>query len=85
MEHPVNQPAPVLDVDTVREIAEEMRESDADWQRTLAFYTGADGAIDPQLHADYEKAKLDYGWDLVGSLTDWSARLTAALDAPHTP
>jgi hypothetical protein len=62
-----------------------MRESDADWQRTLAYYTAADGEIDPQLYADYEKAKLDHGWDLVGELTDWAARLTAALGTPHIP
>ena len=78
----MNQPAPTPDIDAAREIALEMRESDADWQRTLAFYTGADGEIDPDLYADHEKAKLDYGWDLVGSLTDWAARLTAALAAP---
>ncbi len=78
----MNQPNPALDLDAAREIARQMRESDADWQRTLASYTGADGEIDPQRYADYEKAKLDHGWDLVGSLTDWSARLTAALGAP---
>jgi hypothetical protein len=77
----VNQPAPVLDVDTMREIAEEMRETDAQWQRELAAFTDPDGDIDPQLYQDYEKAKLDHGWDLVGSLTDWVARLTTALSA----
>lgn len=81
----MNHPAPALDLDAVREVAQEMRESDADWQRTLASYTGADGDIDPDLYADYEEAKLDHGWDLVGSLTDWAARLTGALTAPDTP
>ncbi len=81
----MNQPAPALDMDAAREVAQEMRESDADWQRTLAYYTAADGEIDPELYPDYEKAKLDHGWDLAGELSDWAARLTAALGNPNIP
>jgi hypothetical protein len=72
---------PAPDLAAALEVLEEMRETDAQWQRELAAFTDPDGDIDPQLYQDYEKAKLDHGWDLVGSLTDWVARLTTALGA----
>jgi hypothetical protein len=76
---------PAPDLTALLEVLEEMRDTDAQWQRDLAAYTGPDGDIDTERHEDYEKAKLDHGWDLVGSLTDWVARLATTLGAPDAP
>jgi hypothetical protein len=83
----IASPTLALDLAAARGVLEEMRDTDAQWQRELATFTDADGDVDPQHYPDYEKAKLDHGWDLIGSLTDWVARLTTALgvgaqDAP---
>lgn len=79
----MSTPAPALDLDAALEVLEEMRDTDAQWQRYLAAVTDADGDIDPERYEDYEKTKLDHGWDLVTLMSDWVARLTASLAAPH--
>jgi hypothetical protein len=73
------------DLAAALEVLEEMSETDAQWQRELTAFTGPDGDIDPERYQDYDKAKLDHGWDLVGSLTDWVTRLAAALGAQDAP
>jgi hypothetical protein len=78
-------PAPAPALAAALEVLEEMSDTDAQWQRELAWYTGPDGDIDPEHYQSYEKAKLDHGWDLVGSLTDWVARLATALGAQDAP
>lgn len=65
--------------DAALAVLADMAETDAQWEREFALFTGRDGDVDPERYSEYDESKLDYGWELVDQLPGWVTRLTAAL------